>query len=99
MTTTESNPRIKGGLSAVVEDGEDELKATAGQGSERVSELRARLSAALDATKDAAQRLEERTLAAAKATDRCIREHPYETIGVAFGLGLLIGVLAARRKA
>ena len=99
MTTTESNPRIKGGLSEVAENGEDELKATAGQGSERVRELRARLSAALDATKDAAQRLEERTVAAAKATDRCIHEHPYETIGVAFGLGLLIGVLAARRKA
>jgi len=98
MTTTENNPRIKRGLGAVVEDGEEHLKATAGHGSERVKELRARLSAAVDATKEAAQRLEEKTVAAAKATDRCIREHPYETIGVAFGLGLLIGVLAARRK-
>ena len=98
MTTTENNPRIKRGLGAVVEDGEEQLNATEGHGSERVKELRARLSAAVDATKEAAQRLEEKTVAAAKATDRCIREHPYETIGVAFGLGLLIGVLATRRK-
>jgi ElaB/YqjD/DUF883 family membrane-anchored ribosome-binding protein len=26
-----------------------------------------------------------------------IRDHPYESIGVAFGLGLLIGVLVARK--
>ena len=98
MKTSEISPRIKGDLGSVTEDGEEELKATAEQGSERVKELRARLSATLDATKAAAQRLEDKTVAAAKATDRCIREHPYETIGVAFGLGLLIGVLAARRK-
>ncbi len=42
-------------------------------------------------------KLEETTAAAAKATDRCIREHPYETIGVGFGLGVLIGVLVSRR--
>jgi len=33
----------------------------------------------------------------AKATDKVIREHPYESIGVAFGVGLLIGVLATRK--
>ena len=37
------------------------------------------------------------TLERAKAADRVIREHPYQTIGLAFGLGLLIGVLARRR--
>jgi len=98
MATSETNPRLKGDLGAVAEDGEELMNATAGQQGEKVKELRARLSAALEATKVAAQRLEEKTVAAAKATDRAIREHPYETIGVAFGLGLLIGVLAARRK-
>jgi len=32
-----------------------------------------------------------------KATDRVVREHPYQSIGVAFGVGLLIGVLINRR--
>jgi ElaB/YqjD/DUF883 family membrane-anchored ribosome-binding protein len=41
--------------------------------------------------------VEEKTTAAAKATDRTIREHPYESIGIAFGLGLLVGVLVARK--
>ena len=34
---------------------------------------------------------------AARATDKVIREHPYQTVGVAFGVGLLVGVLALRR--
>ena len=31
-----------------------------------------------------------KTAAAAKATDKTIRDHPYEALGVAFGLGVLI---------
>ena len=33
----------------------------------------------------------------AKAADGVIRHHPYETIGLAFGLGLVIGILARRK--
>lgn len=43
-------------------------------------------------------RAEERAVEKAKAADRVIRDHPYQTIGLAFGVGLLIGVLAGRRK-
>jgi ElaB/YqjD/DUF883 family membrane-anchored ribosome-binding protein len=51
-----------------------------------------------DELKAMIQRAEEKAVERAKAADRVIRDHPYQTIGVAFGLGLLIGVLAARRK-
>jgi ElaB/YqjD/DUF883 family membrane-anchored ribosome-binding protein len=40
---------------------------------------------------------EEKAVERAKAADRVIRDHPYQTIGIAFGLGLLIGVLARRK--
>jgi ElaB/YqjD/DUF883 family membrane-anchored ribosome-binding protein len=43
------------------------------------------------------QRAEEKAVDRAKAADKVVREHPYQTIGLAFGLGLLIGVLARRR--
>jgi len=33
----------------------------------------------------------------AKAADRTIRQYPYQAIGIAFGVGVLIGVLAVRR--
>lgn len=41
---------------------------------------------------------EEKAKEQAKAADRVVREHPYQTVGVAFGIGILIGVLVARRR-
>jgi len=43
------------------------------------------------------QRTEEKAVEQAKAADRVIRDHPYQTVGLAFGLGLLIGLLARRK--
>ncbi len=43
------------------------------------------------------QRAEEKAVERARAADKVIREHPYQTIGLAFGLGVLIGVLARRK--
>lgn len=97
MTTEQANERLADDLATVVSDAEDLLKATAGQTGEKVNEVRSRLAAAIESAKATCHRLEEKTLAAAKATDRTIREHPYESIGIAFGVGLLVGVLVARR--
>lgn len=51
--------------------------------------------------KQLAERAEEKAVERAKAADKVIREHPYQslgvTFGVAFGLGLLIGMLARRK--
>jgi ElaB/YqjD/DUF883 family membrane-anchored ribosome-binding protein len=97
MTTREANQKLMGDLKTVAHDAEDLMKATADQAGEKVAELRNRLSQALESAKQTCQRLEEKTVEAAKATDRVIREHPYQSLGVAFGLGVLIGVLVARR--
>ena len=43
------------------------------------------------------QRAEEKAVDRAKAADRAIRGHPYQTVGLAFGLGLLIGLIARRK--
>ncbi len=56
-------------------------------------EARAKLESLIEKAKDAGKRLQEQTLATAKATDKIIRENPYPTLGVAFGLGLVVGVL------
>jgi ElaB/YqjD/DUF883 family membrane-anchored ribosome-binding protein len=60
--------------------------------------LRAKLDAAVEKAKAACERLQDQTTAAAKATDRSIREHPYQAIGVAFGLGVLVGVFAMWKR-
>jgi ElaB/YqjD/DUF883 family membrane-anchored ribosome-binding protein len=97
MSDDASTEKIMTDLKVLTRDAEALMQATAGQAGEKVSELRSRLSAALETAKATCHRLEEKAIAGAKAADKTIREHPYESIGVAFGVGLLIGVLVGRR--
>jgi len=39
--------------------------------------------------------VKDRALLGAKTTDRAVREKPYQTIGILFGVGLLIGIIAS----
>jgi len=61
-------------------------------------DLWAKLETATEKAKEVCKRLQEQTAAAAKAADEAVREHPYHAIGISFGLGVLIGVLAARSR-
>jgi len=97
MSMDQANEKLAGNLKAVMEGAEEVMKATASQTGEKVKELRSRLASALESAKAAYERLQNGTVAAARATDETIRDHPYESIGIAFGVGLLVGVLVARR--
>ena len=97
MTTHEANQKLISDLKTVMGDAEELIKATAGQAGEKLAQVRTRMAAALESAKTRVQELEAKTAAAAKATDQVIRQHPYESMGIAFGLGLLVGVLVARR--
>jgi ElaB/YqjD/DUF883 family membrane-anchored ribosome-binding protein len=98
MTINEvSTDKLVTDLKRVMRDSEELLQASAGAVGDKAHDLRERLAQTLEAARVTCHRLEERTVEAAKATDKVIRAHPYESIGVAFGLGLLIGVLVARK--
>ncbi len=73
------------------------MEATERADNERQT-IRAKLEAATEKAKEVCQRLQDQTVAAAKASDKAIREHPYQAIGIAFGLGILVGVLVARSR-
>lgn len=79
------------------ESGQD-LKNAAREGAQQAAdatrEAAGRFSAAMQSAKT---NIQEKTTASARATDRTIRQHPYESLGIAFGLGLLVGVLINRR--
>ena len=81
----------------VIRDAEGLLKASAGELGEKAREARVRLSASLEGAKASFHKVEEKAVAGAKATDRVIREHPYQSLGIAFGAGVLIGLLVSRR--
>lgn len=88
-------------LKVVARDAEVLIKATASDVGEKSKEAREKLMETLESAKATAMqleaRLEQQAIAAAKATDKAIREHPYQSLGIAFGVGLLIGVLTNRR--
>jgi ElaB/YqjD/DUF883 family membrane-anchored ribosome-binding protein len=97
MTTAQANERLVSDLKVLMNDAEELMKVTAGAAGEKVTQLRNRLSATIASAKENYDQLEENTIAAAKATDRTIRDHPYESIGIAFGIGLLLGFLVRRK--
>jgi len=85
----------------VVADAEALLKATANQGGEKLAEVRAKAEESLRVVKDrmaeAQAALVIKTKAAAKATDAYVHENPWKAVGVAAGVGLVIGLLIGRR--
>ena len=93
--------RVKADLETLTRDAEDLLKATAGDVSDKAKEARTRVAAALERAKNTCVHLQEQTVAtaraAAKKADVVIRDHPYESIGVALGVGVLLGIVIARR--
>jgi ElaB/YqjD/DUF883 family membrane-anchored ribosome-binding protein len=38
--------------------------------------------------------VKQRAVTGAQTTNRAVREHPYQTLGIVFGLGVLVGVVA-----
>jgi len=92
-----STEKLMRDLKTVVRDGEELLKAGVRDLSERGVAARERLAAALEVAKDTQRRLQERAVSGAKATDRAIRKNPYQAVGIAFGIGLLLGIIAKRR--
>ena len=83
--------------SSLADDARELLAATAGMAETKVVEARRRLQAALERGKEAWSDLQDRAVEQAKVADEVIRDHPYQSIGVAFGIGALLGVLMARR--
>lgn len=88
-------------LRLVVTDAEELLRATAGQAGEKVAAARARAEESIDAAKrriaQAGYAAAAQTREAAKATDDYVHDNPWTAIGVAAAVGIVIGVLLARK--
>lgn len=85
----------------VIADAEALLKATASQGGEAFASLRAKTEKSLAVAKekmaDAQDALIAKSKAAAKVTDEYVHDKPWQAVGIAAGIGLVIGLLIGRR--
>ncbi|GAB3184672.1 ElaB/YgaM/YqjD family protein [Hydrogenophaga aquatica] len=99
--TLEPKDKLVADLKVVVADAEELLAATAHQTGEKVAELRERMQENLRAARhklaDAEDAIRAKTREVATATDHYVHEHPWKSIGIAAGAGLIIGLLIGRR--
>jgi ElaB/YqjD/DUF883 family membrane-anchored ribosome-binding protein len=88
-------------LRTVIADTEELLKATANQAGTRIAEARVKLEESLTVAKARITEAQEaafaRTKTAARATDLYVRANPWNAVGIAAGVGFVLGVLITRR--
>lgn len=84
-------------MGTLAEDARNLMSATADVAGEKVGEARKRLAAALQSGKEIYGRVREKAVEGAKAADEAVHEHPYQAIGIAFGVGAIVGYLVSRR--
>jgi ElaB/YqjD/DUF883 family membrane-anchored ribosome-binding protein len=103
MSGTElvTRDKLVADLRVVVADAEELLKLTAGQAGEKIAAVRERVQKSLTDAKVKLVELEgaavEKTKAAARATDAYVHENPWKSIGIAAGVGFLLGLVIGRR--
>ena len=85
----------------VVSDAEELLKATASQAGEKVAVARERIQDSLHKAKvklaEAEDVIVHETKQTAHAADEYVRDNPWRAVGIAAGVGLIIGLLIGRR--
>jgi ElaB/YqjD/DUF883 family membrane-anchored ribosome-binding protein len=85
-------------LKTVAEDAEELLKESTGTANDKTKLAREKLMAAMETAKETCKKLEAKVVEGAKATDKTIRAHPYESMFVSFGVGVLVGYLITRKS-
>lgn len=98
---TVSRDKLITDFKVVVQDAEELLKATAATMGEKSTVVRQRIEENLREAKAKLAQAEaiviDKTKEAAEATDTYVRANPWQAVGIAAGLGFLVGVLVSRR--
>jgi ElaB/YqjD/DUF883 family membrane-anchored ribosome-binding protein len=86
-------------LQTVVADAEALLKATAHQAGEKVQEARARAEESLSAARERLSEVKDSATERARELvgegDEYVRNNPWQAVGIAAGVGLLVGLLVS----
>src|ERR1035438_4694804 len=97
-----SKEKLMQDLRVVVSDAEELLRATASQAGEKVSAARERIQDNLAVAKehllDAHEQVATKAKQAARVTDEYVHENPWRAVGIAAGVGLIIGMLISRGR-
>lgn len=97
MTDRASAEQLLDDLTTLIRDAEGLLKATASQTGEKVAEVRKRAEESVRQAKERLAGVEAQAREAAGEADRFVRGNPWQAVGVAAAVGLVLGLLIARR--
>jgi ElaB/YqjD/DUF883 family membrane-anchored ribosome-binding protein len=96
-----SRDKLVQDLKIVISDAEELLRATASTAGEKVVAARVKVQDSLDRAKVKLAEVEDviidRGKQAARATDEYVRDNPWRAVGIAAGIGVVIGMLISRR--
>jgi ElaB/YqjD/DUF883 family membrane-anchored ribosome-binding protein len=99
--SSNSKEKLIADMKVVVSDAEEILRATAGIAGEKMADLRERIGERLRDARvridDAEAALVDKTKAAARAADVFVNENPWQAVGIAAGIGVLLGIIIGRR--
>lgn len=99
--TAVTKEKLTQDLKIVIADAEELLRATASQAGEKVAVAREKIQESLRRAKvklaEAEDVMIDKTKQAARATDEYVHDHPWRAVGVAAGIGLIVGLLIGRR--
>lgn len=86
-------------LQALVAEAEGMISdSVTNHSAEAIESLQARFKAAQERLSAFYASTRDKVVAGAKCTDRAIRDNPYQSLAIAAGAGLLLGVLLGRRS-
>jgi ElaB/YqjD/DUF883 family membrane-anchored ribosome-binding protein len=91
---------ISNDMGRLADDARALVTATADDAKAKVGEARQHLSTAVESGKALCGRVRDQAVQGGHVADGAVRGHPYQAIGIAFGVGALmviIGELLARR--
>ncbi len=101
MNSAESKERLVADFKVVIADAEELLQATASEAGEKFSATRVKLEKKITEAKaklrEAEGMLLDKGKEAAKVADGYVHENPWKSVGIAAGVGLVIGMLIGRR--
>jgi ElaB/YqjD/DUF883 family membrane-anchored ribosome-binding protein len=96
-TMSEETKAANDDMDQLIEDVQALMAATADVAGEKVMEARKRVAAALESSKGMCGRVREKAVEKARSANEALHEHPYKAVAISAGVGLLSGLLLARR--
>jgi len=91
--------KLMGDLRVVIADAEELLRMTADQAGDAALDIRGRIQTRMNQAKTDLLLLQQAAVAKAKAAGHAtdVHENPWKSIGIAAGVGMLLGLLVSRR--